>query len=155
MKILKWDLSLGFPSLIGQISSGIVMITFNSIILKLEGNIGVAAYGVIANISLVVVAIFTGIAQGAQPLLSRFYGEGNLKQIQTILGCAVCTCLELSGIIYGLIFVFAQPVAAFFLSFLWEMPGVWLTYPAVELFAALLGFVLYKNERRKERMYEG
>ncbi len=218
MKILKWDLSLGFPSLIGQISSGIVMITFNSIILKLEGNIGVAAYGVIAKISLVVVAIFTGIAQGAQPLLSRFYGEGNRKQIQTILGCAVCTCLELSGIIYGLIFVFAQPVAAvfnsecnvklqaiavtglklyfisspfvgyntilatfftsverafpahvlsvlrglvlvipaaFFLSFLWEMPGVWLTYPAVELFAALLGFVLYKNERRKERMYEG
>ena len=53
MKVVQWDLSLGFPSLIAQISSGIVMITFNSIILKLEGNTGVAAYGIIANISLV------------------------------------------------------------------------------------------------------
>lgn len=59
MKVVQWDLSLGFPSLIAQISSGIVMITFNSIILKLEGNTGVAAYGIIANISLVVVAIYT------------------------------------------------------------------------------------------------
>ena len=56
------------------------------------------------------------------------------------------------SVLRGLVLVIP---AAFFLSFLWEMPGVWLTYPAVELFAALLGFVLYKNERRKERMYEG
>lgn len=32
--IIKQDLSLGFPSLIAQISWGIVMITFNAIILK-------------------------------------------------------------------------------------------------------------------------
>ena len=70
------ELSLGFPSLIGQVSSGIVMIVYNGIILGLEGNTGVAAYGVIANISLVVAAVFTGIAQGVQPLMSRFYGGG-------------------------------------------------------------------------------
>ena len=61
------------------------MITFNAIILKLEGNVGVAAYGIIANISLVVVAIYTGVAQGAQPLVSRFYGQGNRQQIQAVL----------------------------------------------------------------------
>lgn len=42
--IVKQDLSLGFPSLIAQLSSGIVMIVFNAIILNLEGNTGVAAY---------------------------------------------------------------------------------------------------------------
>jgi len=56
--IIRQELALGFPSLIAQLSSGIVMITFNAIILKLESNTGVAAYGVIANISLVVVAIY-------------------------------------------------------------------------------------------------
>lgn len=83
--IIKQDLSLGFPSLIAQLSSGIVMIVFNMIILNLEGNTGVAAYGVVANISLVIVAVYTGIAQGVQPLISTFYGAGNDKQTKTML----------------------------------------------------------------------
>lgn len=49
------------------------MIIFNWIILRLEGNTDVAAYGIVANISLVVVAVYTGIAHGVQPLVSRFY----------------------------------------------------------------------------------
>ena len=52
------------------------MIVYNAIILRLQGNIGVAAYGVVANLSLVVVSIYTGIAQGTQPVLSRVYGYG-------------------------------------------------------------------------------
>ena len=74
MEIVRQDISLGFPSFIAQISAGIVMIAFNGIILHSEGNIGVAAYGVIANISLVTAAVCTGIAQGVQPLISHFYG---------------------------------------------------------------------------------
>ncbi len=212
MKVVQWDLSLGFPSLIAQISSGIVMITFNSIILKLEGNTGVAAYGIIANISLVVVAIYTGIAQGAQPLVSCFYGENNREQIQAVLCYAIFTTLALSGILYVLIFVLAQPIAAIFnsecnarlqtiavtglklyfistpfvgyniilatfftsierafpahilsllrgliliiptafiLSSLWKMTGVWFAYPVTEISAALLGFVIYKNGKKR------
>ena len=60
--------SLGFPSLIAQLSSGIVMIAFNMMILKLAGNIGLAAYGVVANLALVMIAVFSGIEQGIQPL---------------------------------------------------------------------------------------
>ena len=43
------------------------------IILGLAGNTGVAAYGVVANTSLVAVALFNGIAQGSQPLVSEAY----------------------------------------------------------------------------------
>ena len=60
-------LSSGVPSLVTEVSSGIVIIVFNSLILGMEGNTGVAAYGVIANLSLVVISIYTGIAQGIQP----------------------------------------------------------------------------------------
>lgn len=59
MRLTLSILSGGVPSLVTEWSSGIVMIVFNSIILRLEGNIGVAAYGVIANLSLVVIAIYT------------------------------------------------------------------------------------------------
>ena len=74
--IFKQDVALGFPSLVSQVSGGIVMIVFNMIILGLAGNTGVAAYGVVANISLVIIAIYTGIGQGIQPLVSTFYGKG-------------------------------------------------------------------------------
>lgn len=114
--IVKQDLSLGFPSLIAQLSSGIVMITFNAIILKLSGNTGVAAYGVVANISLVVVAVYTGIAQGVQPLISSFYGVGNDRQARVMLKYGVITILVISAIVYWLIFAFAQPITAIFNS---------------------------------------
>lgn len=114
--IIKQDLSLGFPSLIAQLSSGIVMITFNAIILELAGNIGVAAYGVVANISLVIVAVYTGIAQGIQPLVSTFYGTGNNRQAKEVLTYALVTMLSASIILYLLIFVFADPITAVFNS---------------------------------------
>lgn len=110
------ELSLGFPSFIAQLSSGIVIIIFNAIILKLEGNTGIAAYGVIANISLVVVAVYTGIAQGVQPLISRFYGKGDSRQVQMVLQYSIVTMLILSCVVYLFIFVFAQPIAAIFNS---------------------------------------
>ena len=50
---------LGCPSLISEMSSGLVLILFNLIILDLAGNLGVAGYGVVANIYLVVLALFT------------------------------------------------------------------------------------------------
>ena len=114
--IVRQELALGFPSLIAQLSSGIVMITFNAIILKLEGNTGVAAYGVIANISLVVVAIYTGIAQGVQPLISHFYGKSIDRQVRTLMRYSVQTMLVISLFIYIIIFVFAQPIASVFNS---------------------------------------
>ena len=107
---------MGFPSLIAQVSSGIVMITFNAIILKLAGNTGVAAYGVIANISLVIVAVYTGIAQGIQPLVSTFYGVGNSRQAKKVFHYALVTMLSVSAIVYLLIFVFAGPITAVFNS---------------------------------------
>lgn len=205
--IIRQELSLGLPSLIAQASSGIVMIIFNFIILGLEGNTGVAAYGVIANISLVIVAVYTGMAQGVQPLISAFYGAGDRRQARTVLRYSIITMLAVSCVAYLFIFVFAQPIAAvfnsgdnmelqriavsglklyflcsifagyniilsifltstekvlpahilsvlrgfiliipmaFLLSVLWGMTGIWLVYPATELFVALLGFAIDK-----------
>ena len=112
----KKTIALGLPSLIAQVSSGVVMIVFNMLILNLEGNVGVAAYGVVANISLVVLGIYTGIAQGVQPLLSDFYGRNERTGIHKVLHYAMWTMLIFSLVIYGLLFVFAQPVTSVFNS---------------------------------------
>lgn len=75
---------LGASSFINEVSSGVVLIVLNLLILEISGNTGVAAYGVIANLALVALSIFTGISQGSQPLLSKYYGEGNGAKVREI-----------------------------------------------------------------------
>ena len=109
-------LSSGVPSLVTEVSSGIVIIAFNGLIMGLEGNTGVAAYGVIANLSLVVIAIYTGIAQGIQPILSRSYGAGDRAGLTIIMRCAMMTQVVVSLLIYGIVAAFAPQIAAVFNS---------------------------------------
>lgn len=106
--------SSGLPSLITEVSSGIVIIIFNTIILNIAGNIGVAAYGVIANLSLVVIAIYTGIAQGIQPILSSNYGAKNKKNISDILKYAITTVFIISVCIYLCIFFGSETIVQIF-----------------------------------------
>ncbi len=106
----------GIPSFITEASSGIVMVVFNFIILQLEKNTGVAAYGVIAAISLVVTAIYTGLSQGIQPIISRNYGMRNTADVKLILRYALITMLLLSGMIYSVVFFCASPIASVFNS---------------------------------------
>ncbi len=203
---IRTNISLGFPSLLSRISAAIVMIVFNMLILGLEGNTGVAAYGVIANISLVVLSFYTGIAQGIQPLVSHSYGRKKTDGIRQFLRYAMISMVILSAVMYLILFVFADPIAsafnsehnaklqeiaitglklyftslvfagfniilsmyftsvekalpaqiisllrgliliipiAFLFANLWDMTGVWMSFPATELVTALVGAVLY------------
>lgn len=112
----KTVVKLGIPSLIGEVSSGVVILVFNSIILKLQGNTGVAAYGVIANLSLVVMAVYTGIAQGMQPLISKAWGRYEIRTCKRILSYAMITMAAVSIAVYAVLFFLADPIAGIFNS---------------------------------------
>lgn len=84
---------LGISAFINEVSSGIVLIVLNLLILRISGNTGVAAYGVIANLALVALSVFTGISQGSQPLLSKYYGEGKGIKVKEIYGYMVVLAL--------------------------------------------------------------
>ncbi len=115
-KLFAGILSSGVPSLVTEVSSGVVIIVFNSIILNLEGNIGVAAYGVIANLSLVIVAIYTGIAQGIQPIVSRNYGRKDFGSVKATLRYALVTMLVFSAAVYTVVCLGASQIAGIFNS---------------------------------------
>lgn len=109
-------MALGFSSLIGELASAISLLTFNLIILGIAGNIGVAAYGIIANIALVATSVFTGTAQGLQPLASRCYGEGKRWEVSRLSGYAVKTAVFFAALIYAVICAFAPSIAEIFNS---------------------------------------
>ncbi len=109
-------LSLGTSSFVTEVSSGIAIAIFNVIILSLAGNTGVAAYGVITNVALVVIAMFTGVAQGMQPIASKSFGMGEYKNSRDTLKLAVITAVSMSVIIYAVSFVFAGGIVDIFNS---------------------------------------
>ena len=108
------EAALGFPSLVTQLSSAVVMITFNFLILDLAGNVGVAAYGVVANLALIAVGLYTGVAQGAQPLLSRAWGQRDGEGLQRLTRWSTWSVLALSLVTLAVILAFPGPIAALF-----------------------------------------
>ena len=109
-------LGTGLPSLVTELSVGVVMIVFNRIILQLEGYIGVAAYGVIANIAIIVLAIYTGIAQGIQPIISSNYGSGNTANVRAILRYALILLTVISAAVYMGVFLGTSQIVSIFNS---------------------------------------
>lgn len=75
----------GLSACVNECSSGVVLMVFNLLLLGTAGSTGVAAYGIVANLALVVLAVFTGMAQGIQPLLSRAYGRGDRAETAALL----------------------------------------------------------------------
>lgn len=110
------SLRFGSTAFITEFSAGIVMAVYNFVILSICGNIGVAAYGIIANLSIVVLAIFTGITQGIQPLCSSAYGKGDSKSIKKLLEYGLILTLLLSAVIYLIAVLAKVPITAAFNS---------------------------------------
>jgi putative MATE family efflux protein len=112
--ITKGICSTGLSSFITEVASAITLITFNLVILQLEGNLGVASYGVVANLALVGISIFTGISQGIQPLVSKGYGLGDYKVVSKTLRLAITTALVIAIILYTLIYQYSEGIIRVF-----------------------------------------
>lgn len=92
----------GFSSFLNEFSSAFVMVIFNLVVLDLAGNIGVSAYSIVANMNIIAVAIFTGVGQGLQPLISAYHGKKDKTAVQTILRLGLMTSLLIGGLFVGI-----------------------------------------------------
>lgn len=108
--------ALGASSFITEISSGIVLAVFNLLILNISGNIGVAAYGIVVNLALVALAIFTGICQGIQPLISRYHGAGQAQQCRRLLHYSLLLSASIGVLITAAAWIFTTPLVHAFNS---------------------------------------
>ena len=115
-KLLAQTCQLGVSGFVGEMSSGVTTTVFNLLLLRLAGNVAVAAYGVVANYALVATAIFNGVAQGAQPLVSRCYGKNDAAGARKLLLLGSGTALALAAALYAVLFGFTGPIVAVFNS---------------------------------------
>jgi putative MATE family efflux protein len=105
---------LGLPACVTEFASSITLFTFNIVILKIAGNIGVAAYGIIANVAIIATALFTGLAQGIQPLVSNYYGKSDRNGLRTILKYSLITAFSLAVMIYLIISIYSNHIVSVF-----------------------------------------
>ena len=104
VRLLAQSCQLGISGFVGELSSGVTTTVFNFLLLRLAGNVAVAAYGVVANFALVATAIFNGVAQGAQPLVSECYGKGDRAGTRKLLLLGSGTALVLAAVLYSVVF---------------------------------------------------
>lgn len=115
-RLLAQSCQLGISGFVGELSSGVTTTVFNFLLLRLAGNVAVAAYGVVANFALVATAIFNGVAQGAQPLVSQCYGRNEMAGAKKLLLLGCGTALGLAAVLYGVVFGFTDSLVALFNS---------------------------------------
>lgn len=108
------SMSLGLVVFIGEMASGMTTMVFNFVLLGLGGNITVAAYGIVANCALVIIAIYNGIAQGLQPLASHYFGSGKKEESQKVYQYSLLFGLLLTAVLVGITFMFTEELVAVF-----------------------------------------
>ncbi len=104
--ILKRITSNGFASFVIEVSAGVIIFVFNKVIIDITGDIGVSSYSIIANLSLIATAIFTGIGQAIQPIVSVNFGAKNMDRVYEAGKLAIYTSLAIGILFYlaGLLF---------------------------------------------------
>ncbi len=90
----------GSSEMVSTLSSGIVTMLFNNILMNLIGVDGVASITVILYIQGLLIAVFMGYSMGCSPLISFNYGKKDYKRLNKIF------ILSLIGIIIASVAVF-------------------------------------------------
>lgn len=113
-KIIKKVLGNGFGTFILEFCRGISIFLFNKVLVTIGGNIYVAAYGIILNVSYVIVCIFSGVAQCIQPIVSSNFGADKFSRCKKTFIYGFITSVIFSLVSYVLIFIFSKNISSIF-----------------------------------------
>jgi len=116
---LHWNIimpciALGTATFIMQASESVISICFNSSLLRYGGDIAVGAMTILTSVMQFAMLPMTGIAQGAQPILSYNYGAGNKSRVKTTFFLLLKTCLTYSVLLWAAIMLFPDVFVGIF-----------------------------------------
>ena len=113
---IKRILTNGGASFIIELSAGIVIFAFNIALSGITGDLGISAYSIIANLSLIFAAIFTGVGQAVQPIVSYNFGAKELERVYETVKLAIYTSLGLGVLFYAVGLFFPEFLVSLFID---------------------------------------
>lgn len=114
--IILPGLALGLAPFIMQASESVIVVCFNSSLLKYGGDVAVGAMTILSSAMQFSMLPMQGLAQGAQPISSYNFGAGNVGRVKKTFFMLLASCLAYSVIVWALIMLFPQAFAMIFSS---------------------------------------
>ncbi len=107
----------GFSELLGNISMSLVAMLYNKQLMRLVGDSGVDAYGVMSYVQFVFVAIYIGYCIGVTPIVGYNYGAQSKPELQNVFSKSLklLTISSLAMVALGV--GLAQPIAKIFVGY--------------------------------------
>lgn len=117
VRILLKTCTNGSSELMTNISSSIVNIIYNLQLMKLIGEDGVSAYGVIMYVNFIFAAIFIGYSIGSAPIIGYNYGAQNHTELRNIFKKSLIL-ISVFGIVMSLLSqILASPLSNIFVGY--------------------------------------
>ena len=104
----------GFPEFVSHMSQPVIIFCYNLLVIKLLGEIGVAAFSTVSYIVCLIVCTFFGVSQGVQPLISYSYGEKNVKSEKNFFRMGFVLNVFLAVFVNLLLLVAGKQIAGLF-----------------------------------------
>ncbi len=116
-RILLKACSNGSSEMVTNLSASVVNILYNFQLMKLAGENGIAAYGIIMYVNFIFLAVFMGYSIGSAPLPAYHYGAGNLNELKNLFRKGF-VIMGASGLILTLLAELSSaPLVALFASY--------------------------------------
>ena len=145
-KVIWQTVTNGSSELVTNISTSIVSILYNFQLLRLAGENGVAAYGVIMYAAFLFVAVFVGYAVGSAPIVSFHYGARNHAEVHNLYQKSLRLIAVVSVTLTAASMVIIPYVARIFVGY--DVQLLALTSRAFRLYALcflIKGFNIYAS----------
>ena len=107
----------GSSELVTNISLSLVCMLYNVQLLKIAGQNGVAAYGVIMYVNFIFISIYLGYAFGTAPIIAFHYGAKNTAELQNVLKKSLKILLGAGVTLFGTAFLLSDMLAKIFVGY--------------------------------------
>lgn len=129
-------ITLGLASFIMQASESVIVVCYNSSLLKYGGDVAVGAMTILSSVMQFSMLPMQGLGQGAQPITSYNYGAGNAERVKKTFRLLLLCTLGYSVLIWGLVMAFPQMFARIFSP---DVQLIEFTGKALRIYCAAMG----------------
>ena len=107
----------GSSEMVTNLSSSVVNTLYNSQLMQLAGEDGVAAFGVIMYTNFIFAAIFIGYSIGSAPIVSYHYGAGGHEELRNIFRKSLILISAAGVFLTALSQILAEPLTRIFVGY--------------------------------------
>ena len=107
----------GISEMMSEVSGSIVVMLYNFQLIKLAGEDGVAAYGVIGYLTFIFIGMFFGYSMGIAPVISYHYGAQNHAELKNLFTKSLKLLCSVAVVIVIAAELVARPLSSIFVGY--------------------------------------